>query len=96
MQYQPHNAESVYHLFVIVTQDRDRLMSHLQANNIFPGLHYPVPCHLQKAYSDLNYETGDFPNAEYLSQHCISLPMFPELTDEEVNRVIEVLNQYVG
>jgi len=94
MQKQPDFSDSVYHLFVITVDDRDKMIAHLNQNNIFPGLHYPVPCHLQKVYASLGYKKGDFPNAEYLSEHCISLPMYAELTDAEVSRVIEVINNY--
>jgi dTDP-4-amino-4,6-dideoxygalactose transaminase len=94
MQVQPAGHDSVFHLFVITTENRDELIQHLNQNNIFPGLHYPVPCHLQKAYSGLGYKKGDFPNAEYLAAHCLSLPMFAELSDEEVDRVIKTLNSY--
>lgn len=94
LQKQPTWATSVYHLFVITTVDRDDLMSYLNNHNIFPGLHYPVPCHLQKAYQFLGYESGVFPNAEYLSSHCLSLPMYAELADSEVDYVIATLNNY--
>jgi dTDP-4-amino-4,6-dideoxygalactose transaminase len=94
MQAQPEWAESVYHLFVVTTEDRDELMSYFAAKNIAAGLHYPVPCHLQKAYSHLNYTEGTFPNAEHLAAHCLSLPMYAELSDEEVDYIIDVLNQY--
>lgn len=94
MQFQPSWAESVYHLFVVVTENRDDLMKHLNDRNIFPGMHYPVPCHLQKAYAYLKYKKGDCPNSEYLANHCLSLPMYAELTDENVDYIIEVLNEY--
>lgn len=94
MQKQPEWAESVYHLFVITTDNRNKLIKHFNENNIYPGIHYPVPCHLQKAYSFLNYKKGDFPNSEYLADHCLSLPMYPELANEEVEKVIEVINKY--
>jgi dTDP-4-amino-4,6-dideoxygalactose transaminase len=94
MQFQPPGHESVFHLFVITTKERDDLMKHLNDMNIFPGLHYPVPCHLQKAYTSLGYKAGDFPNAEYLAGHCLSLPMYPELTNEEIEYVIQILNNY--
>jgi dTDP-4-amino-4,6-dideoxygalactose transaminase len=94
MQMQPEWSDSIYHLFVITTEDRDGLMKHLQSNNIFPGLHYPVPCHLQKVYKELGYKKGDMPNSEYLAEHCLSLPMFAELRDEEVKRVIAVMNEF--
>jgi dTDP-4-amino-4,6-dideoxygalactose transaminase len=94
MQAQPAWSDSIYHLFVVTTEDRDGFVKYLQANNIFPGLHYPVPCHLQKVYVNLGYKTGDMPNSEYLAEHCVSLPMFAELSNEEVDRVIEVINNY--
>lgn len=94
MQSQPTWSDSVYHLFVITVSDRDGLIKYLNENNIFPGLHYPVPCHLQKAYANLNYKVGDFPNSEYLASHCLSLPMYAELSDNEVDHVISVLNKY--
>lgn len=87
-------GESVYHLFVVVTEDREGLKRHLEANDVWPGIHYPVPCHLQKAYAHLGHKRGDFPNSEALADGCLSLPMFPELTDEEALRVIEVINRY--
>lgn len=93
-QKQPEGHESVFHLFVITVPDREECMNYLQERGIFPGLHYPVPCHLQKAYQSLGYKEGDCPNSEYLASHCLSLPMYAELTDEEVDYVIEVLNQY--
>lgn len=94
MQYQPDWSDSIYHLFVITAENRDELMKHLQENNIIPGLHYPVPCHLQKAYANLGYKDGDCPNSEYLAKHCLSLPMYAELSDDDVLRVIDVLNQF--
>lgn len=94
MQVQTTEFESVYHLFVITTEKRDSLIEYLNKNRIYPGLHYPVPCHLQKAYTHLAYKRGDMPNAEYLSNHCLSLPMFAELTDQEVNYIIDTLNKF--
>ena len=94
LQFQPEWANSIYHLFVITTDDRDDLIKYLNQNNIFPGLHYPVPCHLQKAYDNLGYKKGDCQNAEYLAAHCLSLPMYAELTDDEVSIVIDCLNKY--
>ena len=94
MQAQPNWANSIYHLFVITTNDRDDLVKYLNGHNIYPALHYPVPCHLQKAYENLGHKKGDCPNAEYLASHCVSLPMYAELTDEEVSNVIDCLNKY--
>ena len=94
VQTQPEDTESIYHLFVITTENRDDLITYLNRKNIFPGLHYPVPCHLQKVYKHLNYQCGDCPNSEYLANHCLSLPMYAELTNQEVNYIIEALNSY--
>jgi len=94
MQFQPDFVDSVYHLFVITTENRNALQKYLNEHDIFPGLHYPVPCHLQKAYLHLGYKKGDCPNAEYLAEHCLSLPMYAELTNEEVNHIVEIINQY--
>jgi dTDP-4-amino-4,6-dideoxygalactose transaminase len=94
LQSKPDWADGVYHLFVVTCADKHGLIEHLTANDIVPAYHYPVPCHLQRAYTHLGYQKGDFPNAEYLAAHCISLPMFPELTDEQVAHVVSVMNMF--
>ena len=96
MQTQPDWADSVFHLFVVTTEDKDGFVKYLAENNINAAFHYPVPCHLQKAYAHLGYKQGDFPNSEYLAAHCVSLPMYAELTDSDVDYVINVVNQYAG
>jgi dTDP-4-amino-4,6-dideoxygalactose transaminase len=94
MQQQPDWADSIYHLFVITCDDKNALVKHLQEHDINPGFHYPVPCHLQKAYSHLGYKNGDFPNSEYLAAHCLSLPMYAELVNEEIEHVIQIINKF--
>ena len=94
MQAQPDWADSVFHLFVVTTDDKDAFANHLVDNSIVPAFHYPVPCHLQKAYSSLGYKKGDFPNSEYLADHCLSLPMYAELSDEDVDYVIKIINNF--
>jgi len=94
LQRQPDWAASVYHLFVITCDDRGHLLTYLNEHNVYPGQHYPVPCHLQKAYEYLGHKEGDFPNSEYLSAHCLSLPIYAELSNEKVQRVIDLLNDY--
>ncbi len=84
MQAQPEWADSIYHLFVVTADNRDSFIKYLNEHDIMPALHYPVPCHLQKAYAHLKYKPGDCPNAEYLAEHCVSLPMYAELSDEDV------------
>ena len=73
---------------------KDKLMEYLKERNIFCGMHYPVPCHLQKVYANLGYKKGDFPNSEYLADNCLTLPMYAELEDEKIERVIEAINKY--
>jgi len=94
MQLQPDGIKSVFHLFVITTPNREKFIEHMKIKKINCGLHYPVPCHLQKSYKHLNYKKGQLPNAEYLAEHCVSLPMFPELTNEEVSIIIDACNSY--
>ena len=94
MQAKDAWSDGIYHLFVVTTEDKDAFVKHLGDNNIVAAFHYPVPCHLQKAYSDLGYKVGDFPNSEYLASHCVSLPMYAELTDEQVDNVISTINKY--
>lgn len=94
MQKQPDWAESVFHLFVVTTENKNEFVKHLADNGITAAFHYPVPCHLQKAYTHLGYKKGDFPNSEYLAEHCVSLPMFAELTTQQVEKVIKVVNEY--
>jgi dTDP-4-amino-4,6-dideoxygalactose transaminase len=94
MQQQPEWADSIYHLFVITTEEKEALVRHLEDHHIIPAYHYPVPCHLQKAYDSLGYRKGMFPIAEYLANNCISLPMFPELSAHDVNETIRILNAF--
>jgi dTDP-4-amino-4,6-dideoxygalactose transaminase len=89
-------AGHVYHLFVITVSERARFMNHLLSKNIECAIHYPMPCHLQKVFAHLGYKPGDLPNSEYLAEHCVSLPMYPELYDEEVSRIIDACNSFGG
>lgn len=95
MQAHPANTETVFHLFVITVENQDDFISYMEKQGIECNKHYPVPCHLQKAYENLNYKVGDCPNAEYLASHCVTLPLFPEMTDQEVAQVIKACNSYV-
>ena len=96
MQIHPENTDPVFHLFVVTVEDADHLIAYMNERGIECNKHYPVPCHLQKAYKNLNYKMGDCPNAEYLAAHCVTLPMFPEMTEEEVQMVIDACNAYTG
>jgi dTDP-4-amino-4,6-dideoxygalactose transaminase len=80
-------ARHIYHLYVVQSGERDALQKHLSAAEIQTGIHYPVPVHLQPAYASLGHRAGDFPVAERQAARVLSLPMFPELTDEQIARV---------
>ncbi len=82
----------VYHLFVVqVSANRDQILTELAQRDIQCGIHYPIPLHQQEAYEYLGYHEGDFPNAENISKKIISLPMFPEITDAQIDYVCENL-----
>jgi dTDP-4-amino-4,6-dideoxygalactose transaminase len=85
----------VYHLFIVETSRRDELRRYLSARGIQAGIHYPVPIHLQPAYVDLGYKRGAFPNAEELASRILSLPMFPELTADNIDYVCENIRKFV-
>lgn len=87
-------ANHVYHLFVVQTKDRDKLQKFLNENEISTGLHYPIPLHLQKCFEHLGYKRGDFPQTEKLADECLSLPMFPDLTDEQINFVCDKIKEF--
>jgi dTDP-4-amino-4,6-dideoxygalactose transaminase len=87
-------AKAVYHLYVILVDDRDGLLKYLNEKGIGTGLHYPVPLHMQKAYSYMGYKKGAFPVSENLAGRLLSLPMFPELTREEIKYVCDAIKEY--
>jgi len=77
----------VYHLYVIRVPERDRVQAHLKEHGIASGIHYPVPGHLQKAMAHLGYQAGDFPVTERIVGEILSLPMYAELTDEQISYI---------
>jgi len=93
----PFEAEYVrhiYYLYVIRTKKRDKLQEYLKSKGIGTGLHYPIPLHLQKAYKYLGYKEGDFPIAEKVAREGLSLPMFPELTEEQIEKVAREIKAF--
>ena len=86
----------VYHLFVIRHPQRDALQAHLEARGVKTLIHYPVPVHLQEAYRFLGYSQGSFPVAEQAAGEILSLPMFPQLREEEVDYVVERIRDFTG
>ena len=87
-------CESAYHLYVVRHPQRDKLKEHLDANGVGCALHYPVPLHLQKCYANLGYQPGAFPVSEKAARECLSLPIYPELTDTQILRVVEVIRDF--
>jgi dTDP-4-amino-4,6-dideoxygalactose transaminase len=86
-------SKSVYHLYVVRTPFRDELQKHLIEAGIGTGIHYPVPVHLQKAYSSMTWKRGDFPESEKAADQILSLPMFAGLTIDQQTRVAETISQ---
>lgn len=88
------DALSVYHLFVVRTPRRDELADFLRARGVMTALHYPQPLHLQPAFASLSYQAGAFPVAETCARECLSLPLHPQLTKEQVTWVCECIHQW--
>jgi dTDP-4-amino-4,6-dideoxygalactose transaminase len=96
----PHadsRARHVYHLYVVqVAGNRDAILAALHEKGIGAGIHYPIPCHLQPALASLGYKEGDFPIAESVANQIISLPMFPELTHEQMDYIAATLREVIS
>jgi dTDP-4-amino-4,6-dideoxygalactose transaminase len=91
---EPDYAQSAWHLYTVRSPQRDELKAHLDAQGIGNAVHYPMPLHLQKAYANLGHKPGDFPQAESASREVLSLPMYAELTDEQIQRVAAVVKDF--
>jgi dTDP-4-amino-4,6-dideoxygalactose transaminase len=88
----PHNRH-VYHVYAVRVSHRERLQQELNEQGIQTGIHYPIPVHLQVAYSELGYQYGDFPHSELAATQVLSLPMYPELSAAQVSTVAENLQK---
>jgi len=88
-------AKHIYHVYAIRTQNRDELISALAEKDIHCGIHYPIPVHLQQAYRYLGYGTGSFPTAEKCAEELVSLPMFPELMEEQIRYIVHEIKQFI-
>ncbi|MGC9977153.1 MAG: DegT/DnrJ/EryC1/StrS family aminotransferase [Syntrophales bacterium] len=91
LPYVPEYANPVWHLYVICTEERDKFQKHLTDKGIGTLIHYPIPPHLQKAYINLGYNSIDFPLAEKLAKHVLSLPMRPHISDEQIAVIIDAI-----
>jgi dTDP-4-amino-4,6-dideoxygalactose transaminase len=89
-------ARHVYHAYVVRVRDRDAWRSRLAEAGVQTGVHYPVPVHLQPAYRDLGYSQGDFPVAERAAREVLSLPIYPELTDEQIETIASLFRAGVA
>jgi dTDP-4-amino-4,6-dideoxygalactose transaminase len=87
-------AKHVYYMYEIRTPHRDKLMHHLQQHGISCGIHYPIPLHLQPAYKHLGYKPGDYPVSENLAQEILSIPIYPELTQEQHNYILDTISTF--
>jgi dTDP-4-amino-4,6-dideoxygalactose transaminase len=88
------DSTHVHHLFIVRTAERDALREFLTQRGIHTGIHYPVPIHLQEAYTELGLREGAFSNAEALARETLSLPMYPELTEEQIGAVTDAVRAF--
>lgn len=88
------DARHVYHLYVVQAPERDALQAHLKSCGVFTGIHYPVPIHQQNAMAYLGYHEGDFPQTEAVVNNILSLPMFAELTGEQIEYVVDSIKAF--
>jgi dTDP-4-amino-4,6-dideoxygalactose transaminase len=85
------NATHVYHIYLVRTNQRDKLNQHLEKHGIGTMIHYPIPPHLQKAYAPLGFKQGAFPIAEEIADTCLSLPIYPGLSVDEVSYICDTV-----
>ncbi|MGA1869146.1 MAG: DegT/DnrJ/EryC1/StrS family aminotransferase [bacterium] len=95
LPFVPSWAKPVWHLYVILVENRDRIQSQLSDMGVSTALHYPIPLHLQKAYSYFAFDKGAFPVTESCATRLLSLPMFPELTEDQIFHVAECLRKII-
>ena len=95
MPTETDGGKHVFHLFILQSENREEIESKLKEKGIATGTYYKVPMHLQKAFNDLGYKKGDFPNAEYLSERTFAIPLFPEMNDEEREYIINSIKEIV-
>ena len=92
--YHDSSTTHVYHLYVIRVNDRDRLQKYLKEKGIATGIHYPVPIHLQKAYQLRGGKKGEFPISEKYAPQLLSLPMYPQLSEEKIQFIVNAIRQF--
>lgn len=88
------DKKHIYYVYVLEVDNREKFRDYMKENGIATGVYFPVPLHLQRVFENLGYTKGDMPNAEYLAEHGVAIPMFAELTDIEVDRIIQTVNDW--
>src|SRR6185295_15415101 len=86
----------VYHLFIIEVEDRDRFQQQLKEQGIPTAVYYPQPLHMNEPLKHLGYKLGDFPVSENASERTISIPFYPEISDEQIDRVVNVVSEAIA
>jgi len=94
LPYPGEKGEHVFHLYTILTDNREELRVYLKSRGVETGVYYPTPLHLQPAYADLGYRKGDFPVSESACERNLSLPMYPELTNEQIHYVAQAVRVF--
>ena len=84
-------SKSVYNMYVVQSENREEMINKLKDKGISTGVYYPVPMHFQKVYKDLGYKAGDMPVAEYLSHRTFAIPIFPELSMEQKEYIVDTI-----
>jgi dTDP-4-amino-4,6-dideoxygalactose transaminase len=95
LPYVDPQAEPAWHLYVIRTSLRQELLDYLKTQGIGAGIHYPIPLHLQPAYAELGYAPGTLPVTEAVARSCLSLPIYPEMSDEQQDRVVTAIRTFL-
>ena len=94
--FEPEWSKGVYHLFAVRVENREEIIKQLASAGIGTGIHYPIPLHLQNAYTALGHERGDFPIAEKVAREVLSLPIYPHLRGDQQSRVVSELTNFVS
>jgi len=95
LPYEAKGCRSVYHIYAIRAPNRDAVYAHLRERGIGAGIHYPLPVHLQPACAELGWAAGSYPASERAAQEELSLPMYPELTREQIEEVVGAVREAV-
>ncbi len=92
--FEEKHSKHVYYMYEVKAQKRDDLMAFLKEKNIASGIHYPLPLHLQKSLEFLGYKEGDFPIVEKVAKNILSLPMYPELTEQQIREIVNQIKTF--